>query len=119
MNRKHKAKEIVLGEVNGGTEVGAHASRRPAPTGITRQSLFYIAFCATMLSLAMAAEGAGVSGGTLSTEGAQVPLPPLPYAESGDRVLRSLLGAMTAHSHPGSTPTALSARQRSDAPLPW
>lgn len=29
------ARLLMLGEANGGTEVGAHAQRRPAPTGIT------------------------------------------------------------------------------------
>jgi hypothetical protein len=29
------AKDLMLGEINGGTEVGAHGARRPAPTGIT------------------------------------------------------------------------------------
>jgi uncharacterized protein len=29
------AKFLMLGEVNGGTEVGSHAHRRPAPTGVT------------------------------------------------------------------------------------
>src|SRR5262249_47020385 len=26
---------LMLGEINGGTEVGAHSARRPAPTGVT------------------------------------------------------------------------------------
>jgi hypothetical protein len=82
------------------------------PMKLMRQSLFYTALCGTMLGMAMAAEGAGVSGrlpskGIPSTEGAQFPLPQLPYGESGDSSPSVVIGSddrsFTPWAYPYST----------------
>ncbi len=81
------------------------------PMKLIRRSLFYTVFCGTMLSMAMTAEGAVVSGrlpskGVPSTNGAKFPLPKLPYSKSGNSVVQKTLKVVIGKDDRSFTPWA-------------